>query len=443
MVQAARISFLLLSIPRNHCINRRAAQAAHWPWFSGALLVSQLAKAPAAPHGCACVLLSNGSTKKLRLLQAFGRWKVVQNERLDVGKKRNVPMPAIAMQDQSAAGGGHRGSRVFSLPPVVTTGGLMDSATTSTTTPPLSPSASMSPLVRPPTQGGGPLSSHPTTPIDMPGAWVSSSDLPFQVESHANKSSTSLFAAPLNSFDTPPSSASPSVVGSAEPSRHDSFRTPIHPASASTQRRGSKGVRKLLSLSSLRNSFMGSRNSVAMSSPVVVPNATSEAHRERASLRASSANYPQGIKRSASRSTLSPSLDDSQNDLQAPLRKRQSGGWFRRKSQIFFFGQDGDLLDSVAETQSRPVTTYDGPGIIKDERWDPPRAQSYQANEAPKPYEASRSHEPPETYRSYTPPEAYSSDQTPEPYLTIPELPELEVDGGSLHAEDMFANIGR
>ncbi|KAL1303353.1 hypothetical protein AAFC00_006750 [Neodothiora populina] len=281
-----------------------------------------------------------------------------------------------------------RQSRLYSLSPVVTTNLGLNGVPT----PPLSPSLSastMSCIVRPPTHGGGPLSSHPTTPIDMPGAWVSTTDLQAQVLS--NTTNTDRIerrnTQSLNLTESPRSSASPSVSAEAEPSRHDSFRTPMTPASANNnqQRRGSKTVRKLLSLSGLRNSFIGGSNtSLSDPSSVFSPNhnhnqhqsegesdqqsqglgfttACTSSNQERPSSRLSSFGLPQGTKRAASTSMPSTSSDDKQSLPRSPLRKKKSTGWFRRTSQILFSGQDNSSQHGLSSRESRsPSASTEG-----------------------------------------------------------------------------------
>lgn len=388
--------------------------------------------------------------------------------------------------------GNSRESKRYILAPVVTTDLRM-----STPTPPLSPTASMSPLVRPPTQGGGPLSSHPTTPIDMPGAWISTSDLVAQAEKPPS----------------PSSSASRSLSAGVQPLRHDSFRTPQIPASANRQRRPSSGVRKLLSLSSLRNSLLGSRNSVSDLSPASRSTSSHQvaSHEDRPSSRVSSAG--QGIKRSASPSVPSAAVDGSQH-APSPLRKKKSASWFKRKSQIFLFSQD-DTLDSLVEAQSRPGTnmtekadqnnsqaqphqtqgglqasqTQGTPrsrqssygfslprpvsqafGVPRSRQssytvespksrqssyaYEPPKSrQASQAQERPRSQQVSQAHEDPQSPSASQDYESSEANRvqlvrpaSPPPRLELPQLGTLReggMDGGSFGEEDMFANIGR
>lgn len=339
---------------------------------------------------------------------------------------------------------------------------------TPTTTPPLSPSTSMATLIRPPTHGGGPLSSHPTTPVDMPGAWISTSDLPSQSE---NQTCTP----PLSSLDTPPSSASPSVVGGVEPKRTDSFRTPLEPASANIKRRGSKGIRKLLSLSSIRNSFLGGggnagsrSSSLNISLPIPKTSAGVEEHGERLYSRASSAHYPQGIKRSASPSVSSSCQNDISEVSTSPLHQRKSASWFRRKSQIFLSSTDDDSLAGAAETQDKLRTNHGQEMETKDDE------EGYEEREVPKSEDfrsPRQTYEPPQRYQYYERPQSHQPGSRPQSYhssrtiscqsierpqtytsLARPKsvmLPELDTlaggsfSGGSFGGDDMFANIGQ
>lgn len=193
-------------------------------------------------------------------------------------------------------------------------------AGTSIPAPPASPPQSPGGLgARPPTPGGGPLSSHPTTPIE--------------------KSRWSPPTSTRPSLNTPPISVTDSPTLSSKKIQTDYFRPPLSPASANTQRRNSTGVRKLLSLSSLRNSFSSSRTSLALSTQQSNTSHPSEP-------------ITHGIKRPSS-----PSIISSAPSQQPPqLRKRKSGSWFRRKSAMFMVDEDG-MLDSVEESkQSRPAT---------------------------------------------------------------------------------------
>lgn len=364
-----------------------------------------------------------------------------------------------------------RDDTLYTLPPVITTTGMDKSTGALAPTPPLSPSASITPLVRPPTQGGGPLSSHPTTPVDMPGAWLSTSDL------HAYTATPS----------SPSWSGTASISADVQPLRHDSSRTPDSPASAFTQRRGSTGVRKLLSLTSLRKSVMGSRNS---SLPISAPmsQAQAEEHMERSASRLSNAGLMQGTKRSASSSMLHPPVEDDQRSACSPLRKRKSGSWFRRQSQMIF-GQDEAMVD-VPEGQSRPTTKADGTphdhesipakisripesrrsphvhgenggrhssygfGIPKTrtvaEAFENPlsRQTTYvfdksKSRQSSYGYESGKSgelHESPDTH------DINSTPRTTPPLLVLPELDMLgggKLDGGSLGGEAIFSDIGR
>lgn len=321
------------------------------------------------------------------------------------------------------------------------------------TPPPLSPAVSMAPLIRPPTAGGGPLSSHPTTPIDLPGAWISTPDL----LSHERGTSTS----PPSYFDPTPS-ASP-VIPNLAYLKQESFRRPLSPASANmqsqtpplqSQRRDSKGVRKLLSLSSLRNSFASSRSSLMMSSSQSIERPASRSTD-------SSRDQPtvQGVKRSASpvAAASSTSPIDEQQATAPPLRKHKSQGWFRRRSSLFLFGEDGTMLDSVTEAQSRPGTTCGVASTYTAPVYTAPRSTPRSISNPiisapiyrpvstytldPAPYEKrSDSVVPPETDYMYR----YSRILSPPP--TLPEIESLNggrLDGGSLHTEELFAGIGQ
>lgn len=304
-------------------------------------------------------------------------------------------------------------------------------------TPPLTPTMSLSPLVRPPTAGGGPLSSHPTTPVDLPGAWISTPDL----LSHERAPSTS----PPSYFDPTPS-ASP-VVPNLAYLKQDSFRRPLSPASnmmqsqtpppLQTQRRDSKGVRKLLSLSSLRNSFSSSRTSLLMSSSQSIERPSS-----RSTDSSKEQQTQQGVKRSASpaaAAAISASPTDDHPSTQPPLRKRKSQGWFRRKSSLFMFGEDGTMLDSVTEAQSRPGTTNDLAPVFTAPRSTPRSISSpIYRPESTYTFEPAPHEQVPADY-------TYRSSRIFSPPPMLPEIETLKgghLDGGSMHAEELFAGIG-
>lgn len=264
------------------------------------------------------------------------------------------------MAEGSGSYSSRRNSNLISLPPVSTDLGRRESSfglgLFTAVTPPLSPAPSMIVLARPPTYGGGPLSSHPTSPIDIPGAWTSTTDLSMMQD---EKSSTT-------QLDTPPSSAAPSI--GAEPKRHDSFQVPSIPASAKNNNthRNSSSMRKLFSFSSLRtdSSTSTSRTSRIISSPIPIDSFLDE-RASRPTSQESSHSQFQGIKRvaSSSPSTIFLPSQGKKTEPRHPLRKRKSLGWFRRQSGMFLFGQNdalaadsangGDDLDDVKNDESQ------------------------------------------------------------------------------------------
>ncbi|KAF2769569.1 hypothetical protein EJ03DRAFT_327175 [Teratosphaeria nubilosa] len=199
-------------------------------------------------------------------------------------------------------------------------------AATGTPAPPASPPhSSHSSIARPPTPGGGPLTSHPTTPVDIAGAFP-----PTPEPEHANL--------PMSK---PKQQGQDGVfrVPASPPSAADSASQHIH--SPEPQRRPN-GVRKLFSMSSLRSSFNSSRTSLSLS--------THTSDRQVHPLT--------GMKRPSSPSMASTTAS-SIGGVALPrpeLRKKKSASWFRRKSGMFTMNQDtGFGLDSVDENQ-RPDT---------------------------------------------------------------------------------------
>ena len=175
--------------------------------------------------------------------------------------------------------------------------------------------------IRPPTPGGGPLTSHPTTPDNVP------TNLPPTPE---------------------PEKQSISNTRAYQP-KPDNFRTPMYPASASLNQQPPytsngqqqqdqprrKGVRKLLSLSNLRSSFSSSRTSL---------NLPRTSHDNQSTI--------SSLKRPASPSMASTTA--SAWSERPPLREKKSGNWFKRKSGMFLHA---DMpLDAVDEASSRPDT---------------------------------------------------------------------------------------
>lgn len=187
------------------------------------------------------------------------------------------------------------------------------SLTEGTDIPPPAPSPHRSPsLAEPPTPGGGPLSSHPTTPPSERG--------------DDNK---------------------PSTADTVTRDRSDSFRTPTSPASAaqmSPNAQRPKGVRKLLSLSNLRSSFSSSRTSLSL------PKGSSEAQPNSNQAPTSASSIRRPVSPGAA-SSLAPSMTTSTTVTGPPVRQKKSGNWFKRKSSLFLLNGD---LDTVEE--GRPDT---------------------------------------------------------------------------------------
>ncbi|KAK3073229.1 hypothetical protein LTR53_005376 [Teratosphaeriaceae sp. CCFEE 6253] len=195
--------------------------------------------------------------------------------------------------------------------------------------PPTSPAGS---LARPPTPGGGPLTSHPATPIDVPGAFPPTPEPERGGAVFKKPSATSTTAALPH--------APLARIGS-----HEQPGSPPEPP----QRRPSN-VRKLLSLSSLRSSFNSSRTSL------LLPRSSSDQHSQHSQQIHSQYN---SLKRPSSPSIASTyaSYQASVTTKPPPLRSKKSGSWFRRKSGMFLrdAADDTGPLDAVDENQ-RPDT---------------------------------------------------------------------------------------
>lgn len=198
------------------------------------------------------------------------------------------------------------------------------------TAPPRSPAPDLAP---PPTPGRGPLNSHPTTPP---------ADEPSQMDTDSSSAREPHDEAPRSHFIS-------SDGASTSP------RSPPTQQQYSPQPRRPSGVRKLLSLSNLRNSFSSSRTSLA------IPRSSHDTHNS-AHPNAPS-TYNPSLKRPSSpsmMSTTASSIAPSQHlssplqpqQPQPPLRTKKSGGnWFKRKSSLFLLNGNGEL-DAVAEDNS-------------------------------------------------------------------------------------------
>ncbi|KAI6838456.1 hypothetical protein KC342_g4052 [Hortaea werneckii] len=222
----------------------------------------------------------------------------------------------------------------LSVQPVYSSSTADANASVTPDSPPESPASSAG---RPPTPGGGPLTSHPTNPNDLSGAFPPTPDP--ERESQRAPSTHSNFK-------------------QQQQRRESIFKLPISPASASPaaqspeeppQNRRASGVRKLLSLSSLRSSFNSSRTSLSL--PQQQPSEPSNYHPWQSSA-------TQGTKRPASPSMASTdtSTPDPQQPVpRHPLRSKKSGtNWFKRKSSLFMMSSDN--LTELSDENSRPHT---------------------------------------------------------------------------------------
>lgn len=224
--------------------------------------------------------------------------------------------------------------------------------------PPLSPTG----IARPPTPGGGPLSSHPATPVNG-GSYFP--------------------PPPMSKPSTPPKSSTDTDSNSSRGRVDSVFRSPLSPISPNVQpvsspklrRRDSFGIRKLLSLSSLRNSFadksrtdltLQRTNTTGLENLTSSSNSKTSNHKRRPSSpglyspslysnnSANSSRPQQSFQATPQQSyqaTIYSGISPSQIQPNPQLRKRKSGSWFRRKSAIFFM--EGDM-DSSSTEESNP-----------------------------------------------------------------------------------------
>jgi len=224
---------------------------------------------------------------------------------------------------------------------------------TSVPTPLASPPLSPVGIARPPTPGGGPLSSHPATPVN----------------------GGSYFPPPPQSTTGKPSTTPKSSTDSESSKRVDSvLRAPLSPISPNVQatpsptvrRRDSFGVRKLLSLSSLRNSLAGNSRtdlSLKRTNTTGLENMSHlEASKDNGRRPSSPSLYTSSLRSASSGHNCPPTSQSYSATVQGgvpsqqpQLRKRKSGSWFRRKSAIFFMeGDSNELQEESQETQERP-----------------------------------------------------------------------------------------
>lgn len=177
-------------------------------------------------------------------------------------------------------------------------------------TPPKSPAYA----ARPPTAGGGPLSSHPTSAEDIAGTFPPTPEP--ENEGLAKMSSSTSSDRNLD--------------------RADSFQTPASPASKTRtpsktpEQKQGQSVRKLFSLNNLRNSFSSSRTSLHGNRASSVETSPKQAQ-------------PESFSRPPSAQTIQPQM----------RQRSKSGSWFKRKSGMFMLNGGADL-DAVVE--DRPAT---------------------------------------------------------------------------------------
>lgn len=306
--------------------------------------------------------------------------------------------------------------------------------------------------------------------MDIAGSWLCKStstiDLQAQVMNRTHTQPKGLSSPPLSSKSptsrtSRSSSASHSVSAGTESSRNRS--TPA--LTNSRPRRGSITIRKLLSLSGLRNSsfsFPTSQDTAPAPSASASASSPSLPHQYHTSQAQPIGSRPEsrGIKRAAS--SLLPSLvqDESRPQTQGDMtHKRKSTGWFRRTSQMFtgaeFTNQfnQGTTHDSINRQPlviSRPISQLpQDPLIVKNARvtrnFTAPEAQNYSYQSRPKTsieclqrpefFEISREREIPRTSHGFSSKES----------LAAPKLPELDAihgTGGFIDM-DMLSTIGR
>ncbi|TKX20222.1 hypothetical protein C1H76_7611 [Elsinoe australis] len=279
-----------------------------------------------------------------------------------------------------------------------------------------------SPMARPPTPGGGPLSSHPATPVPTNDRFSPPPQPETQEQENIEpKKADSVTATTSLEQTTPtkppksiPVTEAASAIASAGNSRPPSShlkspppsnttpiktgvpaRKPLTPASANASkplnRRNSTGVRKLLSLTSLRSSFSSSRTSLvnqpspdtkttaplSKTASPTTKSTVSPSNKRPSSPSISSTLSPtntgtwqtytasvSGGGTTTPSSAVSPS-DNTTGGGSPRLRKRKSGNWFRRASMMMR-GDEG--LENVPEGRENYTTAKSGFGGMSEVR---------------------------------------------------------------------------
>lgn len=206
------------------------------------------------------------------------------------------------------------------------------SLTSGTNIPPPPDSPPITPALdhRPPTPGGGPLSSHPTN--SMPGAFPPTPEPEKQRPADTTMSSESNRDTTADSFQTP---TSPSSAANPHDGLQDSPNT----------RRPAR-VRRLFSLSSLRQSFSSSRTSLSMNNRPGSSYAVSSYGTYNTDSTPRTTDVAPSIMSTTASTAQAPSMHSSKPS--ATLRKKRSSNWFKRKSGFFTMNEDG-VLDVVSE----------------------------------------------------------------------------------------------
>ncbi|KAK4993708.1 hypothetical protein LTR50_000319 [Elasticomyces elasticus] len=305
--------------------------------------------------------------------------------------------------------------------------------------PPLSCLRSYSNIARPPTPGGGPLSSHPTSPIDaFSDDYMTLGSFPPTPDASISSRKTSTAISPSRQDSVRPAT---SPVGSTRaqtrpptsPSPLPPQQPPPPPASRHQLRRPGS-VRKLLSLRSLRNSFIG----IDRLQPSLAPPEPIIHHHPDPTHLVPDCHPP---KRPYS---PNPTADDS---TRPQLRKKKPAGWFRRKSGLFMFDADGEVRGvehvqisapilekrqiSAPILEERPISAP----LMMEEQQIPPSVTRVQVSAPVVVMQVPEELSPPPSPMS-------SSEES----YTLPGVESLgggRLTDGGMDAEDLFREIGR
>ncbi|KAF2723132.1 hypothetical protein K431DRAFT_283298 [Polychaeton citri CBS 116435] len=216
---------------------------------------------------------------------------------------------------------------------------------------------SPSPHFRPPTPGGGPLSSHPTNPEDFRGfpSLIEPPGKRLKRMASDDTTSNKENRPRIDSFRTPLSPASGAMPPPPAPlSSRDDTNAPFDADVEKTHSRRPSGVRKLLSLKDIRASFSSSRTSLhsnlyprqsqdtSMTNDVGTDRPSSPA----VSLSTAAASAPVPPSGRVSQQSGTFNSEGGNNGIE--YKRKKHGGWFKRHSELFAMNQNVAAVEEDA-----------------------------------------------------------------------------------------------